>query len=98
MKGKELQRIQQQVPQWKVVNEHHITRAFTFPDFKQALEFVNRVGEMAEQQGTSSRYSADLGQSGNYHVDAQDRWPDPERLHHGCQDRPALSSLENSAC
>jgi 4a-hydroxytetrahydrobiopterin dehydratase len=51
MKGKELQRIQQQVPQWKVVNEHHITRAFTFPDFKQALEFVNRVGETAEQQG-----------------------------------------------
>ena len=51
MKGEELQRIQQQVPQWKVVNEHHITRAFTFPDFKQALDFVNRVGEVAEHQG-----------------------------------------------
>ncbi len=51
MKGVELQRVQQQVPQWTVVNEHHITRAFTFPDFKQALDFVNRVGEVAEQQG-----------------------------------------------
>jgi 4a-hydroxytetrahydrobiopterin dehydratase len=51
LKGGELQRIQQKVPQWKVVNEHHITRAFTFPDFKQALDFVNRVGEIAEQQG-----------------------------------------------
>jgi 4a-hydroxytetrahydrobiopterin dehydratase len=51
IKGKELQQIKQQVPQWKVVNEHHITRVFTFPDFKQALEFVNRVGETAEQQG-----------------------------------------------
>lgn len=51
MKGEELQRIQQQVPQWKVVNEHYITRAFSFPDFKQALDFVNRVGEVAEQQG-----------------------------------------------
>ncbi len=51
MKGVELQPIQQQVPQWTVVNEHHITRAFTFPDFKQALNFVNRVGEVAEQQG-----------------------------------------------
>ena len=51
MKGAELQQILQQVPQWKAVNEHHITRAFTFPDFKQALALVNRVGEVAEQQG-----------------------------------------------
>jgi 4a-hydroxytetrahydrobiopterin dehydratase len=51
LKGAELQLIQQKVPQWKVVNEHHITRVFTFPDFKQALDFVNQVGEIAEQQG-----------------------------------------------
>ena len=51
MKGVELRRIQEQVPQWKVVNEHHITRTFAFPDFKQALDFVNRVGEIAENQG-----------------------------------------------
>ncbi|HEX3352916.1 MAG TPA: 4a-hydroxytetrahydrobiopterin dehydratase [Terriglobales bacterium] len=51
MKGRELQGILQQVPQWKAVDEHHITRTFTFPDFKQALEFVNRVGEVAEHQG-----------------------------------------------
>ena len=51
LKGEELQQILQQVPQWKAINEHHITRTFTFPDFKQALDFVNRVGEVAEQQG-----------------------------------------------
>jgi 4a-hydroxytetrahydrobiopterin dehydratase len=51
LKGAELQQILQQVPQWKAVNEHHITRAYTFPDFKEALAFVNRVGEVAEQQG-----------------------------------------------
>ena len=51
LKGAELQQILQQVPQWKAINQHHITRAFTFPDFKQALAFVNRVGEVAEQQG-----------------------------------------------
>jgi 4a-hydroxytetrahydrobiopterin dehydratase len=51
LKGTELQQILQQVPEWKAINEHHITRAFTFPDFKQALAFVNRVGEVAEQQG-----------------------------------------------
>src|SRR5437870_5079475 len=53
LKGKELEQILKQVPQWahwKVVNEHHITRAFTFPDFKQALAFVNKVGEGADEE------------------------------------------------
>jgi len=49
--GSELDALAKQVPQWKVVNGHHITRAFTFPDFRQALTFVNKVGELAEQQG-----------------------------------------------
>lgn len=51
LKGQELQKLHQQVPEWQVVNEHHLTRNFKFPDFRQALEFVNRVGEVAEQQG-----------------------------------------------
>jgi 4a-hydroxytetrahydrobiopterin dehydratase len=49
--GKELEDFARQVPQWKVANGHHITRAFAFPDFRQALAFVNRVGELAEAQG-----------------------------------------------
>ena len=51
LKGAELQNLQKEVPEWKVVNDHHITRAFKFPDFVQALAFVNRVGEVAEAQG-----------------------------------------------
>jgi 4a-hydroxytetrahydrobiopterin dehydratase len=51
LKGKELAALHQQVAQWKVVDEHHVTRTFTFPDFRKALDFVNRVGELAEQQG-----------------------------------------------
>jgi 4a-hydroxytetrahydrobiopterin dehydratase len=51
LKGTELHSLSHQLPNWKVVEEHHITRAFTFPDFKQALEFVNRVGATAEEQG-----------------------------------------------
>jgi len=54
LKGKELSAIHTQLPEsadWKVVKEHHITRTFTFPDFKQALDFVNRVGAVAEEQG-----------------------------------------------
>ena len=51
VKGVELKQIQQLVPEWKVEKEHHISRTFTFPDFKQALDFVNRVGALAEEQG-----------------------------------------------
>ncbi|HEY7826258.1 MAG TPA: 4a-hydroxytetrahydrobiopterin dehydratase [Candidatus Acidoferrales bacterium] len=49
--GAELQKYAQQVPQWKVIDGHHITRLFTFPDFAQALAYVNKVGALAEQQG-----------------------------------------------
>jgi len=49
--GKELEDLARQVPQWKVIDGHHISRTFTFPDFRQALAFVNKVGELAEEQG-----------------------------------------------
>jgi 4a-hydroxytetrahydrobiopterin dehydratase len=49
--GKELESLAKELPQWNVVNGHHITRVFKFPDFRQALAFVNKVGEVAEQQG-----------------------------------------------
>jgi 4a-hydroxytetrahydrobiopterin dehydratase len=35
---------------WRVVNEHHLEREFKFPNFLQALQFTNRVGELAETQ------------------------------------------------
>lgn len=30
---------------------HHIERTWKFPDFRQALAFVNRIGALAEEQG-----------------------------------------------
>jgi len=51
LKDAELHTFSHQLPNWNVVNEHHIVRTFTFPDFKQALAFVNRVGNVAEEQG-----------------------------------------------
>ena len=51
LKGQGLDSLHQQVPEWQVVNEHHLARQFKFPDFKHALAFVNRVGELAEEQG-----------------------------------------------
>jgi len=51
LKGQELHNLSHQLPQWRVIDEHHISRAYTFPDFKTALDFVNRVGAIAEEQG-----------------------------------------------
>ena len=51
LKGEGLQSYVQQVPGWDVTNEHHLHRLFTFPDFRRALDFVNKVGEIAEEQG-----------------------------------------------
>lgn len=51
LKGVELEKLQRIVPRWTVVKDHHIQREFLFPDFKQALDFVNRVGALAEEQG-----------------------------------------------
>ena len=51
LKGKELEKLHQSVPKWMVSDEHHLHREFKFPDFKQALAFVNRVGALAEEQG-----------------------------------------------
>ena len=39
-----------QLDGWAVEREHHLTRTYAFPDFVEALGFVNRVGEIAEQQ------------------------------------------------
>jgi len=49
--GGELAALAKEVPGWKVVEGHHIVRTFTFPDFKLALAFVNKVGAIAEEQG-----------------------------------------------
>jgi 4a-hydroxytetrahydrobiopterin dehydratase len=36
---------------WRVVDEHHLEKEFTFPDFAQALAFTNAIGAVAEEQG-----------------------------------------------
>ncbi len=51
LKGQELKKLESQVPEWQVSNEHHLSREFKFPDFRTALDFVNKVGEVAEEQG-----------------------------------------------
>jgi len=51
LKGAELDALKKQVQGWEVVNQHHLKKGFTFSDFQSALDFVNRVGAVAEEQG-----------------------------------------------
>ena len=51
LKGEALRAQHANAPGWEVVNDHHIHKAFKFPDFLKALAFVNRVGAVAEEQG-----------------------------------------------
>ena len=40
LKGEELAGLARQVPEWNVVDAHHISRSFKFRDFRGALDFV----------------------------------------------------------
>lgn len=45
--------LQQQIPEWKQIEENgeeRLQRQFTFKNFAQALAFTNRVGELAENE------------------------------------------------
>ena len=52
LKGKELQKVYEQLGNgWKVVNEHHLEKEYPFKNFREALDFTNKVGELAEKVG-----------------------------------------------
>ena len=51
LKGEELDVLRRQLPGWEVIEEHHLKRVFRFKNFQEALGFVNKVGELAEEQG-----------------------------------------------
>lgn len=52
MKGTPLRDLEKQLGRgWRVVNDHHLEKEFTFKDFLGALAFTNKVGELAEEQG-----------------------------------------------
>ncbi|MGQ9591910.1 MAG: 4a-hydroxytetrahydrobiopterin dehydratase [Planctomycetota bacterium] len=51
LKGEALKPLLAQLRGWSVVDEHHLTKAYSFDDFANALAFVNRVGSVAEREG-----------------------------------------------
>jgi len=51
LKGAEIDALAEQLEGWEVVREHHLKRDYKFRDFREAQEFVIRVGKLAEEQG-----------------------------------------------
>ncbi len=51
LKGEEIGEYLKQLSGWEVVEEHHLTKGYKFSNFAEALEFVNRVGRVAEAEG-----------------------------------------------
>ena len=56
-----LRELSSQVPEWEIVDGHHLRREFQFRNFQEALAFVNRVGELAEGQGHHPEISLGWG-------------------------------------
>ena len=49
--AEEIEPLQAQLgAQWQVVDSHHLHKEFKFKNFQQALDYVNRIGKMAEEQ------------------------------------------------
>jgi len=52
LRGGELAKLAKQLNSgWQVVKEHHLEKEYKFKDFREALDFTNKVGSLAEAQG-----------------------------------------------
>jgi hypothetical protein len=91
LKCQELAALEKQVDGWNVIEEHHLAKTFTFPDFREALKFVNRVGEPPGPLPC-------LGKSRDHDLDAQDQRLDGKRFHSGRKNRPAPQILNSGLC
>jgi len=49
--AEEISPLLEQISNWEVIEAHQIQKTFTSENFRSALDFVNRVGEIAEEQG-----------------------------------------------
>ena len=51
LEGEELRDLERQLGGgWRVVNDHHLEKNYEFKDFREALDFTNKLGELAEEQ------------------------------------------------
>ncbi len=51
----------EELPGWEVVIHHHLSKAWSFPDFRSALDWVNRAGAICESQGHHAEFGLGWG-------------------------------------
>ena len=51
MEGQQIQQFVSQLDGWEVIEEHHLKKVYGFKNFRETLDFVVRLGELAEEQG-----------------------------------------------
>lgn len=52
LKGKDVEKLLKELGGgWQAKNEHHLEKEYKFKNFVQALDFTNKIGAIAEQQG-----------------------------------------------
>ena len=51
LQGEEIRKLLGELSGWEVAGEHHLRKGYKFKNFREALDFVNRIGELAEEQG-----------------------------------------------
>ncbi len=49
---------------WSVVDNHHLERIWSFPDFLSALDFVNSAGSICEAEGHHADFDLGWGRVG----------------------------------
>jgi 4a-hydroxytetrahydrobiopterin dehydratase len=57
----ELDELMLELPGWQVVDGHHLLKSWPFPDFQQALEWVNRAGAICEAEGHHAEFTLGWG-------------------------------------
>jgi len=47
----EIEKLMCELDGWEAVSSHHLKKNYAFPNFRQSLALVNRIGEVAEAEG-----------------------------------------------
>lgn len=45
-----IQDLLKEVKGWRVVDGHHLTKEYTFPNYQSGVDFVNKLAAIAEEQ------------------------------------------------
>jgi 4a-hydroxytetrahydrobiopterin dehydratase len=50
LNAEEIAQLSPQIKGWEIINQHHLKKTYRHKDFRETLDFVNRVGNLAEEQ------------------------------------------------